>query len=95
MTYWGGFDLRCRLIFSKERFNIEMERIGFRNILLRSNEGKRFGHYNDFHGIWQKPYYDEPYIGGYDMGIDFEKVKKHIDTVKGKKDEKENDNSIG
>jgi len=94
MTYWGNFDLRCRLMFSKECFDREMQRIGLKTILLRSNESRRFGHYNDFHGIWQKPFYDEPYIGGYDMGIDFDKVKKHIEEVRGKKEnEKRTSNS--
>jgi len=94
LIYWGGFDLRCRLIFSAESFDFLMRQQGFKTIMLRSNEGARFGHQNDFHGIWQRPFYDEPYIGGYDEGIDFEKVRKHIDEMRRKKgNEKVNSNS--
>ena len=45
-------------------------------------------HYNDFHGVWQRPFYDEPYIGGYDDGIDFDKIKENIEKMK--KEEKSN-----
>lgn len=86
LVYWGGWDLRCRTMFSMDSFNFLMEQQGFANIMLRRNEGARFGHNNDFHGIWQRPYYDEPYIGGYDMGLDFEKIKEHIKNVQEKKD---------
>jgi SAM-dependent methyltransferase len=78
MLQWGHWDLRNHIMFTGERFKTEMERIGFKTILLRQNESKRFFSMNEFHYIGQRSYYDEPYIGGYDEGLDFDAIKKQI-----------------
>jgi len=73
---WGHWDTRHKVMFRKDCFNQEMIKVGFQNILLRTNEAPRHVSQNDFHGIWKKPFYDEPYIGGYDQGYDFDEIKK-------------------
>ena len=75
---WGHWDARHKVMFRKDCFNQEMEKVGFNNILLRTNEAPRHVSKNDFHGIWKKPFYDEPYIGGYDQGYDFDEIKKML-----------------
>ena len=75
---WGHWDTRHKTLFSANTFNQEIQKIGFKSILLRTNEGPRHVSQNDFHGIWQKPFYDEPYIGGYDQGYDFDEIKKML-----------------
>jgi len=77
---WG--DASHRIIFSSDKFKSEMERFAFNTIMIRSNKSQRFPGHCDFHGIWQKSYYDEPYIGGYDKGIDFGDMFKKVQEKK-------------
>jgi predicted SAM-dependent methyltransferase len=71
---WG--DASHRILFSNQAFTREVERLMFQRILIRTNKSHRFPGYMDFHAVFQKVYYDEPYIGGYDWGIDMEKMMK-------------------
>jgi len=82
---WG--DASHRILFHRLTFAEQMKIFKFNQILLLGNKSARYPGWFDFHGIWQKSYYDEPYIGGYDRGIDFQELFDKVQE-KGVRDEK-------